>query len=238
MSNEIVPFGKHKGKPLDALLDDREYLDWLLAQGWFQQRYGNLYQVVINNGQEPSETPEHNAMQIKFLDEEYRLKFAYVVFGDRVFAFGCADRARQWVEENSKTREWEFNNWAVRSKSLITAPLPVFEQDGIDVAFDIFIGIRLSCVPHYHGPWPWPNVDFDKSFNVEIKPSIGDDYPAVLRQIQRNKSKYLLIRAYNGVGATTEQFVQFFKTQGIQVIFESDVDAVQLPRFDREFTLE
>jgi uncharacterized protein (DUF3820 family) len=68
--SDLVPFGKHKGKSVEALLNDREYVDWLLSQGWFQQQYGNIYQLVINNGQEPAETPEHNAMQIKFLDEE------------------------------------------------------------------------------------------------------------------------------------------------------------------------
>lgn len=30
-------------------------------------------------------------------------------------------------------------------------------------------------------------------------------------------------------GATKEQFVQFFQSQGVRVIFESDVDAVVMP---------
>ncbi len=34
-NNKIVPFGKYKGKSVEALLDDRPYLDWLLSQSWF-----------------------------------------------------------------------------------------------------------------------------------------------------------------------------------------------------------
>jgi hypothetical protein len=30
-----------------------------------------LNQVIINRGSEPEETPDHNAMQVKFLDDEF-----------------------------------------------------------------------------------------------------------------------------------------------------------------------
>lgn len=58
MPNEMIPFGKHKGKPVEAILDDRKYMDWLLAQSWFKENHLNLYTVVINNGQEPMKTKE------------------------------------------------------------------------------------------------------------------------------------------------------------------------------------
>ena len=28
----VIPFGKYRGQPVDALLADKSYLDWLLAQ--------------------------------------------------------------------------------------------------------------------------------------------------------------------------------------------------------------
>jgi hypothetical protein len=42
-----------------------------------------------------------------------------------------------------------------------------------------------------------------------------------------------LIRAYTGVGATEEQFVEFFESQGVCVVFESEVDSVNLPDIDK-----
>lgn len=195
MSTEMVPFGKHKGKPVDALLDDRPYLDWLLAQPWFKEKFGNVYNIVINNGTEPTETPEHNAMQIRFMAEEFRLKFTH----------------------------------AIGLVSVKNTTELAFEVDGIDAQFWT-TGSRFIC--------------------VEVKPTIGDDYPATLRQIKRYKEirgatkEYfradfcLLLRTYTGIGATESQFREFFKSQGITVVFEHEVDAVVLPAFDREISQE
>lgn len=182
--SDIVPFGKHKGKPVDALLDDREYVEWLTQQGWFREKYGNIYQVVINNGAEPSETPEHNAMQARFLDEEY---------GQALI--------RQLL--NAKNEKW-FSN----------AHLVGFEKAGTDV---------LISTHEY-------------AVCVEIKPTVGDDYPAILRQIKRlgrtakidyteyDRFNVLFVGSYTGVGATKEQFVQIFKLSDITVIFADDLD--------------
>lgn len=234
--SDIVPFGKHKGKPVEALLDDRPYLDWLLSQSWFKEKFGNVYNIVINAGQEPSETPEHNAMQIRFLEGEYRLKFAYLFYGDKLFEYCDLGKLKA-----------DLSRWAP-SKNTPGSKFPLlhfhdldFEKNGIDVHFDLSVGYDFNKDKEYYHPYADDYCNINRTryceFNIEIKPSIGDDYPAVLRQIQRNKSKYLLVRAYNGAGATKEQFVQFFASQGIKVVFEADVDAVVFPLFDRELAL-
>jgi uncharacterized protein (DUF3820 family) len=71
----IVPFGKYRGQPIEVLRADQQYVDWLMAQDWFRERNPSLYQIIINNFQEPSETPEHNTLQVRFLDEKFRLAF-------------------------------------------------------------------------------------------------------------------------------------------------------------------
>jgi hypothetical protein len=35
----IMPFGKYRGAPLDALVDDIPYAEWLLGQRWFGEKY-------------------------------------------------------------------------------------------------------------------------------------------------------------------------------------------------------
>ena len=70
MEDKLIPFGKYKGKPVEILANDKEYRNWLLAQSWFKEGNLTLYNVIINNFREPENTPEHNKMQIKFLNLE------------------------------------------------------------------------------------------------------------------------------------------------------------------------
>jgi hypothetical protein len=315
MSNEMIPFGKHKGKPVEAILDDRKYMDWLLAQSWFKENHLNLYTVIINNGQEPTDTPEHNAMQIRFLDEEFRLKFALAAKGESIFEFTTNEAVRKVTDEAARIREGviaEFNEkfevsfnskivdykersehyqeqiskcekcngqprencyhprpdlpvksvhsvpeisvagvferrsnggyW--RTNKLLICSQPEFEVNGMDVGFTLTTG--FSFTPSELKPLGSASFDYgtktvalpdrvkEHGFTVEIKPSVGDDYPSVLRQMNHNKSKYLLLRAYTGIGATQEQFKDFFKSQGKIVVFEREVDIAALPKFDRE----
>jgi uncharacterized protein (DUF3820 family) len=76
----VVPFGKYKGRLIEELLiDDPGYLQWLVAQDWFRAKYVTLHQVIINRGAEPEETPEHNALQVLFLDDDFCVRFMEVV---------------------------------------------------------------------------------------------------------------------------------------------------------------
>lgn len=69
-TNDVIPFGKYKGKPIDVLAQDYEYCDWLMQQDWVKERYGNVYTLIVNNFGEATETPEHNKLQYKFMQEE------------------------------------------------------------------------------------------------------------------------------------------------------------------------
>lgn len=120
MENQLIPFGKYKGQPLEILVQDPQYLEWIQQQGWFAD-----------------EPP--------------------------------------YIEE---------------------------------------IKFKTEC--------------YDVSFLIEIKPSVGDDYPAILRQIRSLKSqshfiKILLVNEYNGIGISEENFIKLFKTQGIIVLFIRDI---------------
>jgi len=78
----IVPFGKYKGQPVEVLAQDEQYLEWLKDQDWFKSRYQNIYAIIINQFQAPSDTPESNRMQARFIDDEYRNKVAYLMTDD------------------------------------------------------------------------------------------------------------------------------------------------------------
>ena len=68
----VVPFGKHKGEPMEQLAADPEYCEWLMGQSWFVEKYAHIHTLIINNFGEPNETPEHNRLQLRFLDETFR----------------------------------------------------------------------------------------------------------------------------------------------------------------------
>lgn len=65
----IIPFGKYRGKPVEVLLGDAAYTEWLRGQGWVAERFPAIHTLIINNFGDPSETPEHNALQLRFLDD-------------------------------------------------------------------------------------------------------------------------------------------------------------------------
>ena len=72
----VVPFGKYKGRLIEELLTaDPAYLQWLASQDWFRTKFVALHQIIISRGAEPEETPEHNALQVLFLNKEFCTQF-------------------------------------------------------------------------------------------------------------------------------------------------------------------
>ncbi|TFC18506.1 hypothetical protein E3O19_04550 [Cryobacterium algoritolerans] len=78
----MIRFGKHSGKSAaEVMTTDPAYVQWALAQPWFQEKNPTLVQFFVNgsvaglggSGIEPAETPEHNALQAKFTQDAYCL---------------------------------------------------------------------------------------------------------------------------------------------------------------------
>jgi hypothetical protein len=68
---QLIPFGQYRGQPVEVLRNHPSYLDWLMGQDWFRERYRSFYQIIVNNFAEPSETPEHNRLQTRFLADGF-----------------------------------------------------------------------------------------------------------------------------------------------------------------------
>lgn len=84
-NNSIVPIGKYKGMPLERLMADQPYADWLLAQSWFLDRYADMAQLLrMGRLNEPQDTPEHNAMVAGLIDrrDEFEAMFAAIFQGE------------------------------------------------------------------------------------------------------------------------------------------------------------
>lgn len=188
MSNEIIPFGKYKGQPVEVLMNDRPYLDWLQSQEWFTARYQNINTLIINNFREPAETPEHNKLQALFLNDNFLHQFIdhlKSTYASR-FCYDLKNEFGKWVEQQFSEKDWI----ELRESKII------FEEKGIDIK--------------------WGN-----SLNIEIKPTLSHDYPAVLRQMKNQGCNVLFTESFNAEGLTIDQVRKIFYP--ILIILKSDL---------------
>jgi hypothetical protein len=101
-SPNVIPFGKYRGHPIEVLSSDKDYTDWLMAQPWFRERYGNMYTLIVNNFGEPGETPEHNALQAMFLDGDFCHR---VVRRLGVDLLGMANANLDWLRRSLQNKQ-------------------------------------------------------------------------------------------------------------------------------------
>lgn len=265
--SDIVPFGKYKGRPVEDMLADAEYMTWLEAQPWFRERFKHL--TARRDADAMSRTPVHNRLQAMFLDATYSLAFVRVAHAKaladkmaefelerhrgpgelRARAADLEDHARKSEADLAKNPNHSWLKDSVdqdrkRAQALLakaeelTADHPTmtlvrvsFETEGADVL--IRTAVSGLAVERSFGGYNTPGhvtgvarseIAFDCA--VEIKPSVADEYPAVLRQMKRNKSQFLFVDRYEGEGATEAQFVLMFGASGKKVVFKRDVDAM------------
>ena len=102
MSAELITFGKYKGQPVEVLANDKKYTDWLMAQEWFRTGHVQLYNLIVNNFCEPSDTPEHNRMQADFMKTEVKEKVLRQLFKEpeKLMKY-YGNRAKDYDEEIS-----------------------------------------------------------------------------------------------------------------------------------------
>jgi hypothetical protein len=217
----IVPFGKYRGQPIERLAGDKEYIDWLSAQPWFRERYASLYTIIINHFSPASDdTPEHNALQALFLEAQFCTQFL------------AAARPSWWVKEAEFTRrnlETPPTTAEYRSLAEIYATAasgtatieyrsrPQFEVGGVDVTLEIEAFILPMRQPERNTP------SVKTSAKIEIKPTVGDDYPSILRQVKALKADTVFLESYVGSGITEQQFIALFRNERIAIVFHRDI---------------
>ena len=111
-----------------------------------------------------------------------------------------------------------------------------FEARGADVSFRVLHGYELETDEHpklvqfgHMGYVRLAGQRENDEFRVEVKPVVGDDYPAVLRAMKAVGSKQLLVGEYSGAGATWEEVVKVFSLSKITAVLLSEVEAHSLP---------
>jgi hypothetical protein len=251
MKNDIVPFGKYKGQPIEVLANDRQYCEWLMGQGDFLNRYSGIKTLIINNFKEPEDTPEHNKLQALFLDNS----FCLAVFKSIGFSI---EKISSSVHERDMHHQKIFKKYNdviqkdLRKALMLCDELKAFNFNITQVKFevdgaDVFVRGSISntkdyqeiyekldkesysfgddCISsignliryHFHVP----------ELKIEIKPTIGDDYPSVMRQIKANKCNVLFYQSYSGAGISEQDMIKMFNMSKIYTSKLSEVESLK-----------
>jgi len=237
----VVPFGKYKGRLIEELLtDDPAYLQWLVAQDWFRSKFVTLHQIIINRGAEPEETHEHNALQVLFLDKEFCRRFLRHLYPDweklsskteNTFGASALTSSRHRYPANALRGCMASNTSSIGTKlataSDMSLPSVARRPNSLScsthkrsLGADVLLTARATAVAKNSRVWA---IDYLDTTTIEIKPTVSDDYPAVLRQMRRARTRVLFLEQYTGKGASREQFIQTFKTARIEVVFRDEV---------------
>jgi hypothetical protein len=224
----IIPFGKYKGQPAEILREDADYRDWLMGQDWFREKHQHLFTLIVNNFGAPAETPEHNAMQARFLQHEIaaavvrsRINISQVEakmndIGQIGDALGQAIAKEQECvakEQECKAKELQcgadFDRLPAAEKQK-----PREQWLRVPGAVDR----RRSLGPFYNG-----------TVRIELKPSLGDDYPGVLRTMKANgggANDMLIIGQFCARGASLEQVRQIFAADDFRLMTMAEIEAL------------
>ena len=207
----IITFGKYKHKSVLDLFNDPKYVEWLLQQAWFKDKYSNIYNIVIHRSDPANEsqpTPEHNLLQNIFLDQDVCSKFckslgftrdfsetnkllrdcglsSEIIFKDteNVFDFLGKFKVEFEAEYNWDVKIEIINSYFSRecSKNIPPEHIHLFEK--VNSFFHNTNGIN------YFGDGKFEQcMSFSKDIYIELKPIVGDDYPCVLRKMKKQIS--------------------------------------------------
>lgn len=106
-----------------------------------------------------------------------------------------------------------------------------FDVEAEVVGMDIHLLVRLSAETFRLNKRKYYIYD-QKEFFIELKPTMGDDYPAVLRQVKscmankiqrRIHNPILIVGDFCGKGAEWNQVVNLFAASGINALLESQI---------------
>ena len=229
---KLIPIGKHKGQPLALLLGDPETQQWWRDHPSVAAKHPYVIQFINMLG-EPSPTPVHNRFQIEFLDEALRR---------RTFSLYAQERILRRTDLSRLVSGGETDGSLLLRQIVETGP-PAFEQKGFDVQFPGYFDLQFRSTiarPGFYLFASEEDVDifrrhpyllrFDESgtLRVEMKPLLGDDYPAVLRSMCSKKANCLIYDSFDGC-VSREELKQFFASVGITVLQRADIENVRLP---------
>lgn len=134
------------------------------------------------------------------------------------------------LESEAARLEWSYVGGALSKTGTWSNPLSIgaleFEDQGADVSYvmECFLYLKVRSADFSNTDREIGRFSASESFRVEVKPVVGDDYPAILRAMKAVKSKQLLVGDYCGHGASWSEVVKVFALSGITAVLLDDVE--------------
>lgn len=221
-STTLIQFGKYKGQPASVMLSDSKYCEWAMSQPGITEKYPELLEFLCHGDKSISETPIHNAMQARFMDGVFCSAFSTSISKNRndVECFSCT--------RNMLARDVDQNDVLIKTSGLVLGKAISFEWYG----FDVLVCSSIVCGDCF-------SVSSEKNVAVEIKPTMGDEYPAVLRQIKtacsvvnsRRAGSYsrvtelaLVVGDFRSSVISLQQAKDYFITSGVKLVTIKDIE--------------
>lgn len=243
LAGNVVPFGKYKDRPVTDLAADSGYRDWCLSQPWFADRYPVIYQILVQGAPPPQDSPEHNEMQARFLDDDWcppeppdpgepdkPVLLSYPPYPYPYPRAGSPEHYRQQLV----TYQAQLDRFHQDSE---TYPQQLAEYEA-----DLLRWKDAAHYADYHKPHDsYYQVQAPSVIAAELKPDLGDDYPTVLRQVQRyltrrvstgygryediriDAAAFLVARRAQFTSVTLDQVRKIFSASGIALVLESEI---------------
>jgi hypothetical protein len=239
----VLPFGKHKGSTVAELLaKDPAYAEWVANQGWVAERFAELHAAILSRGAATDDSPEHNAIQVRFLDETFRMACLMAAFPGRTEKWKDLGRERITKDEREEVSYYSSGRNIVElkkhqdaladleAKEIFIVSSVKFEQRGIDVeifwdgvlARDVKLDTRIFLGTPSFKDSPGLKLRY---VGVEIKPTMGDDFPSVMRQMSRLRATVLVVGEYTGRAVSEPQLRQMFEANNLKLLFVRDIEA-------------
>lgn len=239
---ELIPFGKFKGQPVTQLEHDPQYAQWILSTPSIKDKFPRFYSIVVNNFGEPADSPEHNAFQAMFLDEWFSASVAMKISGkcdlnavNEAKKKSYQNEARLINNEN-KSHYWPPHGGPRPDTTLEFLHLSCdmeFEVNGWDVILKPVDTVLVDGNPKRLGHINTPKF-------IELKPSIGEDFPAILRQVKQRLAGLrkldafqvcVIIREFTAESVSLENVKKMFALSRIQLLMLSEIPLISESQF-------
>lgn len=247
--NNIIPFGRYKGKNIDSLVNDpefRSWCNWAVNQPDIKIRYSNFCQIIVNNFSQPQDTPEHNKLQNLFLDEMFCLALGKLCNWKPMSIKKCIRNHEKVINNTFKTTcDWKKIDELKSMKEYISEP--ILDEDNNEVPNNDFLFLKIKTIFEEYG-WDviiqsndsecksdclaYNDCDIkEDKIAIEIKPCVGDDYPAILRQMKMTQIhpefQCLVYEKFNADGATLDQLKSVFASSGFMVFSFAEIENIK-----------
>ena len=187
---ETVPFGKYRGKPVTEFINDKSYVEWAINQGFLKEKYPSIYNIVINNTKSDDShcTPAHNQLQNEFTENGNITKLfrhllaKHMDYIEKIKGFKLIDVKCGWCCEtyhnwdifiNMNKAKFTFSN---KDETVTVTPRGLYKIFDTNYEDDSILSDAIYSISNLNG------------IVVELKPSVGDDYPNVLRKMGQQRT--------------------------------------------------